>query len=456
MEVSFAHLKYKTQHYAAHGVNKLFSHIAKRSLYENPDFSLIQVKKENKYSVSMRIVIPAHDRKVKKEIEEKGYYALSHVWGKQSDWVLWEDHSIIGTDGYPATVFIREEKKRAILELLHTYDGYWWIDLFCSGSATPPVIMGDVYRLCKRCFALADVPSSTLMVVKDMSKRLNPIMMHDNFAQMYKERIDGKLGRRDLSWQEILDDLFGGWYDYTDRHDVIMLADFLGCRWFNSVWTLQEFVLPCELEFISESGSSVHKLNRSAITPIARALIRIMESVLGYYMVKKFPDYTLEMGYFGFTWQQHQYARKTPGLSRCYFDLTRLTSYQLYKLLGGFVLGECKVDILTLRYVSPEYDILTLLLAHLARLPRTCSDPCDYIYGVVGLLDMDIPRVDDHRQVWGDFKKCLSKRAPCLPFIKNFDLSKARDMQDVFFMFSNVDLHMNMGKMADFVNSIKH
>ena len=80
-------------------------------------------------------------------------------------------------------------------------------------------------------------------------------------------------------------------------------------------------------------------------------------------------------------------------------------------------------------------------------------DPSDYVYGVLGLVQMDIPRMNDPRAVWSYFLSqvedlieswlhdserhhyasgkhiaaiAVSERA------KKFDLSKASDMADVY------------------------
>lgn len=93
------------------------------------------------------------------------------------------------------------------------------------------------------------------------------------------------------------------------------------------------------------------------------------------------------------------------------------------------------------------------LLFMFAQSSRRCMDPTDYVYGVLGLLQMDIPRMNDPHAVWTYFLSqvedlvassshdhhhrhhcsgihtttiTLSERA------KKFDLSKADNMADVY------------------------
>lgn len=52
--------------------------------------------------------------------------------------------------------------------------------------------------------------------------------------------------------------------------------------------------------------------------------------------------------------------------------------------------------------------IFVKMFASIGRCRRTCMDPRDYVYGVLGLLGVDIPRIDDNTQsVWITFLSVL-------------------------------------------------
>lgn len=93
------------------------------------------------------------------------------------------------------------------------------------------------------------------------------------------------------------------------------------------------------------------------------------------------------------------------------------------------------------------------LLFMFAQSSRRCMDPTDYVYGVLGLLQMDIPRMNDPHAVWTYFLSQVEDlvsssshdhhhrhrsgiHIPAITLVseraKKFDLSKANNMADVY------------------------
>lgn len=65
-----------------------------------------------------------------------------------------------------------------------------------------------------------------------------------------------------------------------------------------------------------------------------------------------------------------------------------------------------------------------------ANSPRQCMDPVDYVYGVLGVLGLNIPRKSDPNQVWQLFLSELKVAAKNPAY--EFDLSTAQTMADVY------------------------
>ncbi|KAF9398799.1 hypothetical protein BGZ76_008042, partial [Entomortierella beljakovae] len=110
----------------------------------------------------MSRVVPAEDDDVKKQVIEKGYRCISHLWGvnNRKPW----DHKVAGVDH---DVEIRNNNKKKCLELFKEHKGYyWWMDVFCINQVgkdktkIPDMgalnITGDIYRNCEECYCLLD------------------------------------------------------------------------------------------------------------------------------------------------------------------------------------------------------------------------------------------------------------------------------------------------------------
>lgn len=55
--------------------------------------------------------------------------------------------------------------------------------------------------------------------------------------------------------------------------------------------------------------------------------------------------------------------------------------------------------------LEPEMSGITIhdLILSLGESTRRCYDPCDYVYGVLGMLQIKIPRMADADEVWDRF-----------------------------------------------------
>lgn len=70
---------------------------------------------------------------------------------------------------------------------------------------------------------------------------------------------------------------------------------------------------------------------------------------------------------------------------------------------------------------------------------RRCYDPADYVYGVLGMMQIQIPRMVDPCEVWRHFLAELDNctphfnRAPqCIDRAQEIDLREAETIGDVY------------------------
>ncbi|KAI9312501.1 hypothetical protein BX666DRAFT_2031227 [Dichotomocladium elegans] len=442
--------KYKKYAQGYVGTAVLFADavLSRRRLYKNPNFWLIHVVNTNEEGLSMKIVCPATDRDIRKQLKKEDFYTVSHIWDGKNKREMWTTHGILDAEGNPAKAMMRPEKQKTLLALLKSRPGFWWIDVFCYPKDTPLVIMGDIYRLCRRCYALIDLQANDLKRIKSLSEQLESFDS-DALSNGYKEQIAGKSQEDDITWDETMNDLLGWCYD-VEPDDIKALVNFTSCQWFKRVWTLQEFILPNLLSFISEDGSPDIFLDRYYVTLTTHKLACAMEDTLESYLAEKFSDeFPIYGFYFGLSKERMSYITSAQGVSRCYQDLTRFSA--VYYCFPCFINGDYEVHdqdevddsylvgfenasirVLKLRYMSSKFDLTGIDLARFGEMPRVCTDPCDYIYGVAGLLDLDIPRVYDHRKVWAAFIAAVQERVPEIDIPLSYDLSKAKSMQDVY------------------------
>lgn len=188
----------------------------------------------------MKIVKPANDPYHRKRILERSiieewgelslpHYALSHLWGiSEENRHLWHEIGdyVDDENGQPAAVVsMRPEKRETLLKLLeHHLDSYWWIDVLCARTDTPLDIMGDIYKLCRTCYALMDCDSRCITDVQ-------PLVTCK----------DQRLKTVDEFW-----------------HAVDVWDTLAQCAWWKRVWTWQEMVLPKQVLLIAETETQVY------------------------------------------------------------------------------------------------------------------------------------------------------------------------------------------------------
>ncbi|KAI7881247.1 hypothetical protein K492DRAFT_177179 [Lichtheimia hyalospora FSU 10163] len=376
----------------------------KRKLYDHPDFRLVYVTEESYYgSMRMHIIRPTMDSEYRCDVEAKGFYALSHLWGNADQWDI--SHFVENENGEPAqSIPMRVEKRETLLALLKAHSGsYWWIDVLCARVDTPLIIMGSIYRLCTRCYAMLDCDPSS-------SEQLHYLMQSSGNIQIDKGRrdIQASLNSRNILMQSI---------DGRPRHMDFMrqrftqaaLQLFDGCRWFDRVWTLQELLLPCAVTMISERGGADgihHAFSYDWL------LIHVISSF----------DQTRDNGL---------------GVDILEKSGTLLNQrVKVYRDLASY--GRNTLEC-TIAFIQ--------LCQSFSRSPRICHQPEDYIYGVLGLLELDIPRMPHPNLVWRFFLSAIKQQLEWLSendFIgdlcaveiseraKGFDLSSARNMSDVY------------------------
>lgn len=57
--------------------------------------------------------------------------------------------------------------------------------------------------------------------------------------------------------------------------------------------------------------------------------------------------------------------------------------------------------------ISERDGVLVLLMASLCSSTRRCMDPADYVYGVLGMLKIKVPRMSDPNAAWQHFLSIL-------------------------------------------------
>lgn len=70
---------------------------------------------------------------------------------------------------------------------------------------------------------------------------------------------------------------------------------------------------------------------------------------------------------------------------------------------------------------------------------RRCYDPADYVYGVLGMMQVQIPRMVDPCEVWRHFLAELDKHTPhfnraeqCIDRAQKIDIREAKTIGDVY------------------------
>lgn len=82
-------------------------------------------------------------------------------------------------------------------------------------------------------------------------------------------------------------------------------------------------------------------------------------------------------------------------------------------------------------------DLFTVIKS-LCSSTRRCYDPCDYVYGVLGMIQINIPRMEDPNAVWRHFLSELDYYTPfyvrhrCTELADEIDLRKVENIGEVY------------------------
>ncbi|KAI7873427.1 hypothetical protein K492DRAFT_212062 [Lichtheimia hyalospora FSU 10163] len=323
------------------------------ALLADSNFLLLYVPKNG---AKMRIVRPAkdlyHRRRMIKRINEAKpipsfYYALSHLWGiTENNRHLWHEigNYVDDENGKPAEpVSMREEKRDTLLKMLEdSPDSYWWIDVLCARSDTPLDIMGDIYACCLECIAMVDC-----------EPRLIPLL-----HTMVHAKEDFPWGSKD-NWQH---------YDKKFPDLIELLFTFMQSEWWQRVWTYQEMALPFgDVRLMAETGTHRHTIALNYLSDNHHIMVYVLNEYEKHCDNVESPLRNVKAVY---DWLH------TVGSARNFTET---------------------------RNEKKSASGLMFLMDTLGDSTRRCMDPVDYVYGVLGMLQIKIPRMKDPEAVWKSF-----------------------------------------------------
>lgn len=376
------------------------------ALLHHPDFQLVHVANDEKRT--MTVIRPSTDtyhldRLATRECQ---FYALSHLWGANAHDHPWHE---IGTyihdqQGRPIDpIPMRPEKRDTLLALLESKpDSYWWIDVICTRADMPLVIMGSIYRYCDCCYAMVDCLPAAMETISG-----------DKLVWMC----------RDFHYKDPCCRLTVQW----SKH-VQALGEFLDCQWWQRVWTWQEMALQKQVVMISERSGK-----RWMDTCIEAVQLVHLYKMRAYYYRRTHQELELESPHTSLV---------DPILMESLLDKV---SRQCAELFRPRNFADLTVDGYAL---SSPYAFFKLIES-LGNSPRTCMDPVDYVYGVLGFLLWDIPRMNHPDDVWQAFLSQLEDyitrsleeshymgggivSIDISDKARTFDLALAKNMTDVY------------------------
>ncbi|KAI7878267.1 hypothetical protein K492DRAFT_197001 [Lichtheimia hyalospora FSU 10163] len=386
-------------------------------LCKNKDFILLRVAPDKE---TMTIVRPYNSSHHRRKIMNEGYYALSHLWRNAKDFPSWQVGTFITENGDPVDdIPMRPEKRHTLLALLKDHPGsYWWIDVLCARTDTPLVIMGDIYKHCKLCYAMLDCEPE---FVRRIWENKNPMKHLGRVHSSLGEGFFKKFGILPSSSVPLMAPLIKvALKRYPWMLDA--LCSIFACNWFDRVWTLQEIALPKTTMLSERCGNSGIKyqlsFDKDIMTIISPFSLRKEDFIPGLV-----DDDT---------------ALAIDTLSRKVQSILLLKS--LLNATKPFPMFNSPSDPLS------HASIMYVKLQALAECNRTCTNTVDYVYGVLGLIGVHVPRYDQPKEVWMAFLSALDKHfkqyamnpktgvqlMTVSKHATDFDLALAKDLSDVY------------------------
>ncbi|KAJ8656442.1 hypothetical protein O0I10_007765 [Lichtheimia ornata] len=338
--------------------------------FTHPDFRLLYVPPKDEDD-KMTIITPSkHEASY---VPDRKFYALSHLWGTDPKDNLWDVSDFIsdedGTTVEP--IPMRKEKRQTFLKLLQDNPGYWWIDVLCCRTDTPPVIMRGVYGCCEKCFAMIDCPSKAI-------EYFAVVLPHVEIPDQSEEFDD-----LDIEYMEC---------EPSPSSDTVSFLmegckhamDIWECRWFSRVWTMQELALPHSVSLLSETCDMPCYISAESL--IFRLYLFRSDLKRGEYNIgsQSVVDLADHLSVLRDNVQQFQWCEE--GLD------------------------------------NDRFESLSYVLDLFARSERSCYFAEDYVYGALGILGWDIPRLNDLEDLWDRFLSCFQRFAEELFWLAVKDL----------------------------------
>jgi hypothetical protein len=172
---------------------------------------------------------------VKSDVKEKGYVAISHVWGDQKKYVP-KGVGVMG--GVTWTIPLSDpDKIFRVKNAMSNYYGvkYCWFDVLCMPQDKQDEInleipfMGDYYAGAKMVLVLTTV---------------DPVISED-FTKWYNLMEDVMENKRNFTQKEI---------DWLKPFPMVDLLDISKEKWFRRLWTFQEAIMARNLILVCGNG----------------------------------------------------------------------------------------------------------------------------------------------------------------------------------------------------------
>lgn len=321
--------------------------------FSHPDFRLLYVPPKDEHGKMMIITPSEHEPSY---VPDRRFYALSHLWGTDPKDNLWEVSDFISDENGVTVepIPMRKEKRKTLLKLLRDNPGYWWIDILCCRTDTPPVIMRGVYGCCHTCFAMIDCPSKAIEYFSFVFPQLDA-HQRDKIITYYALK---------------------GWTlpPLPDRISIVRegckhARAIWKCLWVSRVWTMQELALPSSVILLSETCDMPFYISADSLKSLLFNFACIFEAELSE-MTGGVPESVLYLE-----------------------DQLSILRHTVHRFHDGFE-ETSKFH---------RFKNLDWILTQFAESGRSCYYTQDYVYGVLGILGWDIPRLDSMEDLWDRF-----------------------------------------------------